>query len=248
AIGAANPERARTDQQSAVRGRRFRNFFQSCRIRRTGPDGDCAHEHRVEYFPRPIYAGPSWMFRTSNYPVGRTSPEPYWTSRLSIAGPEPQALFARTVDDLGMTLGFLARKNARQPQADGALVADVEPQLHELFAADFGLHELALVQEFDRDFVAERGHEPDDRRTRQNGVALGCRPENDVVRPHEGDTRPLGGSRIHGQDFVAELGATVLDRARERVGAAEEIEDEGRARVLVDVPRRADLLDNAAVH
>src|SRR5262249_46024961 len=97
-------------------------------------------------------------------------------SNLSIATPAPSALFARAIDYFGIPLGFLAQKYAWQPQADGALVAHVEAELHELFAADFRLDELAVVEQFDSDAVPERGYESDDRRAGKYGVSLVGRP------------------------------------------------------------------------
>src|SRR6266581_6984958 len=85
-------------------------------------------------------------------------------SNLSIATPEPPALFAGTVAALGVSLGFLAQVDTWQPQADGALVADAEAELREFFATDLRLDELAFVEQFDRDPVAERRDEPHDRR------------------------------------------------------------------------------------
>src|SRR6266699_3589557 len=169
-------------------------------------------------------------------------------SNLSIATPEPPALFAGTVAALGVSLGFLAQVDTWQPQADGALVADAEAELREFFATDLRLDELAFVEQFDRDPVAERRDEPHDRRAGKNGVSLVRRSEHDIVRSHESDARPVGSSRVHRQHLVAELGATLLDGARERIGTTEEIEDERRAWVLVDVARRAYLLDNSATH
>src|SRR5947199_283717 len=102
-----------------------------------------------------------------------------------------------------------------------------------------------LIKQLDRGPLTPRRNKAGYCGARQLGV-LGWleivrRRQHDVVWPHEGDASAIGNARLYRQLLVAQSCLAIVDQTIEGVGVAEEIENEGRLRRLINFNRRSDL-------
>ena len=108
------------------------------------------------------------------------------------------------------------------------------------------LDDAALAPEGDLDPAGRAGPALADDMARQHaGAVLG---EGDVMGAQEQRRRPvLHAGGVEGQRLALEIDAAALDRRGNAAQFADEAEDEGRGRRVVDLVGRADLLDAALV-